>query len=252
MRTPLRCFLFSFLVCGLAYAQIDTITILHVNDTHSNLLPSGPRDAGTLAQNAGGIARLSTYLEESRADDPDLLFLHAGDASVGDLMYNALLGMLELELLETMGLNAMALGNHEFDLGAPILEAVLDSANVSFPLLSANFTLLDSTLASLDLRVMPETIFDVKGHKIGVFGLTTPTTNILSNAYPYVAFADTLIPDLASASVQSLRAQGCEAVILLSHLGLNGDILIAEQIPGVDLIIGGHDHRAMDAPLYID
>jgi len=245
-------FLAVFMLLGcMAAAQTDTVLILHVNDTHSNLLPSGPRDAA-LAQKMGGLSRAVAYVESARIADPELLLLHAGDFAVGDLMYNTLFGMVELMLLEDLGVDAMTLGNHEFDLGAFMLEYVLDSSGVPFPLLSANFVRQEPTLASLGSRVLPETVLEVKGRKIGVFGLTTPETNMLSNAYPHVVFADDSIPSLAAAAVASLRSQGCEAVILLSHLGIGGDQLIAGLVPGIDLIIGGHDHIAMDAPAYFD
>ena len=232
-----------------SYAQRDTITILHLNDTHSNLMPNGPR-ATDLMQSRGGLARAATVIGATKRADPSTLVFHAGDFFMGDLFFNAYLGIPEIEFLDELGVNAMTVGNHEFDLSPSTLLWVLDSAKPSFPLLCSNFVLVDSAVKRLKGYIFTDTIFTVKGHDVGVFGMTTPDANLFSQVMPQ-AYLDTAIGQRAATEVQLLRARGCEAVIMLSHLGLAYDQMIAGSVPGIDAVIGGHDHLSMTSPIII-
>ncbi len=247
----IACAFFCALAGSTLAQQRDTVVILHINDTHANLLPSGPR-AADMSQTMGGIARAVSYVGAQKMADPQTLFMHAGDMSIGDLFFNGYFSLIELELLSEANLDVMSLGNHEFDLGSGILMSILDTAQVPFPILCANMTVLDASVARLATHVLPHTTLLSKGHKIGVFGLVTPEANFISNPLPEVYLeSDTALARIILAEVQALKADGCEAVILLSHLGRNGDRLVAETFPGIDLIIGAHDHYAETAPLYV-
>jgi 5'-nucleotidase / UDP-sugar diphosphatase len=228
------------------FGQTDTVTILHLNDTHCNLAPIGPRDA-SLEGSLGGIARAVTMIGMERMEDPKALLLHAGDFSIGDLFYNKYFGVAELQILASVGCDAMTVGNHEFDLTPSTLLTALDSGFVagSFPVLCANINLEDAAVQPLKKYILPYTIKQVGTVKIGIFGLTTPSTNLLSQPAP--AVIDTpFVP--ASAIVETLMTKGCSVVICLSHLGLGLDVMLAENIPGINLIVGGHDHFAMEHP----
>ena len=120
--------IFCFIAIN-AFAQVDTITILHVNDTHSTLDAIGSRDQdlnGTL----GGIARAASVIGYEQTVDPDLLLLHAGDISIGDLFFNKNFHVPELTWMSMMGFDAMAVGDHEFDLTPDVL---LESLQYLFP-----------------------------------------------------------------------------------------------------------------------
>jgi 5'-nucleotidase len=144
----------------------------------------------------------------------------------------------------------MAVGNHEWDLGPSSFCTELDSAfaDGAFPLLSANTRLDDSTLTGLRKYIAPWTIIRVGGLKVGVFGLTTPLTNSLS--FPGPAVIDTPFSSAALA-VASLKSEGCRPIICLSHLGFLLDRTLARVVPGIDLIVGGHDHRSLKRPVAI-
>ena len=232
-----------------ALAQRDTITILHINDTHSNLMPSGPR-AADLTQTRGGFARMTTVIDRERAADPEALFFHAGDTFIGDLFFNTYLGVPEYQYLDILGLNAMTLGNHEFDLTPASLLSAIDAAAPSFAFICSNLTILDTSVGRLKAWVFADTIFDVKGRSVGVFGLTTPEANLLSAALPQ-AFLDTALGQIAGAEVQSLRARGCDVVVMLSHLGLQMDQAIVTGVAGIDAVVSGHDHALMTTPLRV-
>jgi 5'-nucleotidase/UDP-sugar diphosphatase len=240
------------LTCSAAFAQqVDTITILHVNDSHSSLAPYGPRTPG-LAGTRGGIARAATVIGLAKMTEKNVLTLHAGDFSVGDIFFNAYFGLPELRILSALGLDVMTVGNHEFDLTPSTLKQVLDTAFAgggAFPLLSANCVLTDSSLKGLRKYIQPYTT-KMYGHtKVGIFGLTTPATNQLSQPAP--AFIDTNLIPIAMAMVDTLKAQGCQVILLLSHLGYNLDSLVARYVPGITMIVGGHDHYLFQTPKHV-
>ena len=230
------------------WAQTDTITILHMNDSHSGMMPSGPRGAD-LKGTRGGIARAATVVGMTKLTEPKTLTLHAGDFAMGDIMYNVYFGVPELRILSQLGLDVMTLGNHEFDLKPAALLQTLDTAFVAggqFSILSANCVLADSSVLPLKKYIESFTIKTIGATKVGIFGLTTPETNLLSQPAP--AFLDTNLAEIAFAMVDTLRKQGCQVVILLSHLGYDLDSVIAGNIPGIDVIVGGHDHYVFNQP----
>ena len=231
-----------------SFGQVDTITILHVNDTHSNLAPIGPRD-NTLAASMGGIARAATLIGMTRQTDPNVMVLHAGDVCIGDLFYNVFYGVPELQLMASLGFDAMAVGNHEFDLTPSTLMQTLEAAYPTggIPLLSANLILPDSTVAPLARYIQPYVIKQEGSAKVGIFGMTTPATNVVSQPSP--AFFDTNIVEIASAMVDTLKAHGCTMIVCLSHLGVGLDKIVAEYVPGINVIVGGHDHYLFEKPL---
>ena len=108
-----------------ASGQVDTLTVIHVNDTHSHLVPYGPKDEsnGNIGTR-GGIARAAAHIDGIVTAEENVLFLHGGGLYVGVFMFNKYLGVAELQLLAQLGCDAMALGNHEFDLTPDVLERV--------------------------------------------------------------------------------------------------------------------------------
>ena len=231
-------------------AQVDTLTILHLNDTHSTLSSIGPRNE-SLQGTQGGIARAATVIGMTKTTDPNVLILHAGDYSVGDLFYNEYFGVPELQILKSLGLDAMTVGNHEWDLTPSTFLASLEASfkpGEGFPLLSANLIFPETALHdTLKDYISPYTIKQVGNIKVGIFGLTTPETNILSLPSPY--FIDTNIVQIAAAMVDTLTAKNCNVIILLSHLGFSLDQTVVSYVPGINLIVGGHDHYLFNAPV---
>ena len=228
--------------CTVINAQTDTLTILHLNDTHSNLAPLGPRTAD-LKGTQGGIARAATVIGMNKMTEPNVLLLHAGDAFIGDLFFNVYFGAAEFQLLTALGLDAMAVGNHEFDLQPSTLEQALQSSfepGEGFPLLSANCILEDPEVNTLKNYISPYTIKEIGSLKVGIFGLTTPETNLLS--LPAPAVIDTNIIEIAATMVGTLAGENCDIIISLSHLGFALDQLVAEYVPGINVIVSGHDH----------
>ena len=249
-----RLFSYLFLVLSImifvtAVKAQTTLTILHINDTHSTLSSVGPR-TNTLEGTQGGIARAASLIGLTKLTEPNVLALHAGDYSIGDLFYTTTFGVAELQILKSIGIDAMTLGNHEFDLTPVALTQALQTAFPTpadaFPILSANTILTDPSLAVLDSYVSDYTTKQFGTVKVGIFGLTTPETNVLSQPAPAVISDD--IMTIAATMVATLQAQGCQVIILLSHLGYVLDQIVAANIPGINVIIGGHDHYLFDEP----
>jgi 5'-nucleotidase len=230
----------------------EYLTILHLNDTHSNLAPGAPRDAEGNAT-VGGIARAASVIGMEKMMDPNALLLHAGDVYIGDLSFNLSLGaeppvVPELQMLQQLGVDAMALGNHEFDLGCEILAGTLQSSlgQSPFPLLCGNLDMSAEPEQLLSGLVTPHVILNSGNLKVGVFGMVTPevamieTAQLLHGAEDYEALFG-----LIGQQVMELQAADCDVIIFLSHLGYALDMAAAASVPGIHLIVGGHDHLAL-------
>jgi len=237
-----------FLFSG-AQAQIDTLTILHVNDTHAHLLSYGPKDTNG-DWTWGGWARLGTVIGMTRMTEPNVIALHSGDIFVGDFMFQQYLGIAELEIMKALSFDAMELGNHEFDLYPSTLKYVLNEAGFpgeGFPVLCANLDMTgDPEMAYF---VTPYTIKEMSGIRIGVIGLLTDLTNDISSPAPNV-----VLPPLSVAQslVTDLRDnQNCDMIVVLSHMGVDYDQMAAAMISGIDVIVGGHTHTFISTPIQI-
>jgi len=232
------------------FSQEYPLTILHINDTHSNLAPLGPRNAN-LEGTQGGIARSASVIGQAMMEDPNVVLLHAGDMFIGDLFFNQFFGVPELQMMLSLGYDAMAVGNHEFDLGPAVLQMALEEAfaNGSFPLLCANINLDDPNVSGLQNYISPYTIKEFDDFKVGIFGLLTPETNVFSQPTP--AVVDTLIIETATEMVTTLTVEECDVIICLSHLGISLDQIVASYVPGIDVIVSGHSHDLLLEPVEV-
>jgi 2',3'-cyclic-nucleotide 2'-phosphodiesterase (5'-nucleotidase family) len=243
--------LFCAFIIGTASAE--KINILYVSDTHANLTPGGNRDS-ELKATKGGIARLASYVGMEKMQNPSSLFFHGGDFSIGDIMYCKNFAVPELQILRSLGCNAIELGNHEFDLTPPILTMILGESfkDGAIPILCANADFSDPSLSDLKNLVQPYKIFEKNGVKIGVFGLITPSTVQLSNPSPVNIQNDSMTFVTAGMMAYTLREQGCQVVILISHLGYLYDYQLAGMVPGIDVILGAHDHFAFQEEVKVE
>ncbi|GMU90791.1 MAG: hypothetical protein AMXMBFR49_29960 [Chlorobiota bacterium] len=251
-----RVLLYAVLLSGLlspAFAA-DSLTILFVNDTHSNLAPQGPRNPD-LSGTVGGIARAASVIGNFKLTRPNVITLHGGDMCIGDPMFSGFLAVPELQLLKAIGFDAAAVGNHEFDTGSDVLLMELQAAfpnGSALPLISSNLILPTDTLQGLANYIFETKIIQFGNLKVGIFGLTTPSAKYLSNPGPVGIIEDQ--PELATKigqTVAYLRGELCSYVICLSHMGIGLDQMIFSMIPGVDLVISSHDHIVTPAPVEV-
>ena len=218
------------------FAMATKISILHVNDTHGH--------AWTDSSNVGGFAVIASMVNEFRAKNPNTLFLHAGDINTGVPESDMIDAASDIVALNLMKLDAMTLGNHEFDKSADVLSKQMKYAN--FPFLSANIY-KDGQPA-----FTPYIIKEIDGIKVAIVGFTAEETKILESVYAEayewpdtIAIAKDLIPELKKQA---------DVVIALTHLGDANTIVgpnsheLAEAVDGIDVIVDGHSHSKYEKP----
>ncbi len=239
----------ALVACALAAAQPAsaefTLRILHSNDIHARYDETAPGGSACTAKDresgkcGGGVARLATKLKELRT--PNAVYLDAGDQFQGTLFYTTYKAQPAWVFSNLLKVDAMTLGNHEFDDGPAMLAEFL--ANVTFPVLSANSDA--SGEPRLQGKYKPNTILTVQGRKVGVFGLTTIDTPVTSSPGPTMKFLGEI--ETARAQVAALRAQGVTQIIALTHIGYGADIALAKAVDGIDVIVGGHSHTLLES-----
>lgn len=228
--------------------EYTKICILHTNDWHSRIDPF-PEDGGKFA-GMGGAAYRAHIIHEIRREEKNILLLDAGDIFQGTPYFNFYGGELEYKLMSQMGYDACTLGNHDFDAG---LEGILKQLpHATFPFLSANYN-FDNTI--LKNQFKPYKVFVKDGIRIGVFGIGIKLQGLVPDKW----YGDTVYIDPIATARQTVKTlkteEHCDLVICLSHLGYRykdntvSDEVLAAQTTDIDLIIGGHTHTFMDAPV---
>ena len=211
------------LAAGPVRSEPATLTIVHVNDL-DRLDGSGDR---------GGVARLAAVVGEVRASASHVLVTHGGDAISPSLLSSFDRGAHMIDLFNQVGFDAMVLGNHEFDFTpAATVERI---AEAGFPILSSNAVEPDGTLVD---GVTENLLVEVGPYKVGMFGLTTAATPMVSSPDP-VTFRP--VTEVAAEQARKLRDAGADLVVALAHTGHGEDEALMRQ-GVVDLLLSGHDH----------
>ncbi|OQX03922.1 MAG: NAD nucleotidase [Thiothrix lacustris] len=235
-------------------APATSLRILHINDHHSHLQPNSASlnlAGATTAVKTGGFPRVVSKINELAAQGGNVLKLHAGDATTGDLYFTLFKGKADAEQMNQVCFDAFTLGNHEFDQGDAGLKTFLDYLNSSAcktDVLSANVfpkvgtSPLTPTSATDYLK--PYTIKTVNGQKFGIIGLTIAgKTKNSSSPDATTTFADEATT--AQQYIDELNVLGVNKIILLTHQGYANDQVIAKQLNGVDVIVGGDSHTLL-------
>lgn len=229
--------------------QPPPLLILSTNDTHSRLDPF-PADHPEFPGH-GGVSRRATLLKPLREQYRHSLLLDAGDMFQGTPYYNTFKGIPEIQAMNLLGYDAGTIGNHEFDYGLEALATALEHAK--FPFVCANLVARNTPVEG---RWKPYHIQRVGSYRVGIFGLCIPLDGLVpSRLWEGIQVLDTL--GAAREAVQSLRAEGCGPILCLSHLGYSGrfdpdDIRLAEAVPEIDVILGGHSHSFINKPVWIE
>jgi 5'-nucleotidase len=226
--------------------NIKRITILHTNDTHSNIDPFPANHASYAGM--GGVTRRFDLINSVRAESKNVLLLDAGDIFQGTPYFNMYKGVLEMKVMQELGYDAATIGNHDFDIG--IDGFVNAQQHAHFPFICSNY---DFKNTALDGRTEPWKIIDKGGIRIGLFGLGVE----LKGLVPSEKYAETVYNDpieIATDHVKLLKDKKCDLIICLSHLGYSyetqkiSDVRLAQETSGIHLIIGGHTHTFLDEP----
>jgi 5'-nucleotidase/UDP-sugar diphosphatase len=233
------------------------LVVLHTADTHSALFPFRERigwfDAthglGTegAVERIGGFARLARLIQNERARAERALVLDSGDAFQGSLAFDAFGGEAELVGLAALGVQAQALGNHELDRGPTNLRAQYRGL-ATFPLLAANYA-ADTTSGIAEL-LSPFVVLDAAGLRVAVVGVgnvrSVPELDERPNELGVIALG---AASAVQGVVDELRPV-VDLVVVVTHVGLEADRVLVRATSGLDAVFGGHQHVALDAPLW--
>lgn len=212
------------------------LTVLTFSDLHGQLNPVAEENGGCQME-SGGMARMATAVKTVRSQNPDRTLLFCcGDSLTGNYFLN-FQGKAIFSTLDLLKIDAATLGNHEFDKGAKSLARTLD--HTAFPMVQSNLALPENS--PLAGRFLNYKVIKRNRLTIGVIGLMTPDLPLISKP------GDITVPvDLAGSAeniIQQLKKQASpDLVIALTHIGLDKDIELAEKVPEIDLICGGHSH----------
>lgn len=266
--------LLAAIAAGSAGADERRITIVHTNDLHSYLqgfAPEGdytPLVAGDDAT-VGGIARIASLIRGVRAERPNpVLAIDAGDYLMGSLFHMVSREeAVELRLMKSIGYDAVGIGNHEFDLLSDGLARILSAAYArgGLPLVVFSSAVFDpkdpadDTLQQAFDRglVKPSAVIDAGGLKVGLFAVIGRDAAEVAPFASPVSFRPAA--DVAKEMVGFLRGQEkVDLVVCISHAGLaddpakSEDELLAQAVPGIDVIISGHTHTKIEAPRVVN
>lgn len=271
----------TLLLSGVARAADGkkTFTILHTNDMHSAFIGMGPSSDYTPFrlnhdQTRGGFARLAAMIaqrREAREKQGPVLVLDSGDYSMGTAFGAATREIGgELRLMSMMGYDATTFGNHEFDLGPDGLGKSIDVASKAgrIPVVLASNTNLSASDATLnDLQRLSKDglirrylVIERGGVRFGIFGVLGQEAVIYTTGGA-VSFSNA--NEAAVEMVEVLRKkEKVDVVICLSHGGVEkgndgrytegDDVHVAEKAPGIDVVIGGHSHTALQQPIIVN
>jgi 5'-nucleotidase len=243
---------------------VFNLTVAHINDTHSNFDPvksSFEANGNKVYNEFGGYPRLLTMADEYQQDakqrNDSFLFLHGGDAWQGSAYFKLNQGAMNAELLSKMNIDAMALGNHEFDLNNKKLNKFIGSIN--FPVLAANIDASEDADLKDQTNLRPFMVYAFDGNQkvvvddldklptdkdlVAVFGIVLDDMANISPNTGDVQFFNMV--ESAQTTVDMLKAKGINNIVAVTHIGNSVDVDIASKVNGIDLIVGGHSHTLL-------
>ncbi len=267
------------ILASVVFAKPKTITIFSSNDTHTRYLGYGPNEKYTPDKlhdgTIGGIARFATLLDlkrnEAKKTSDVVLTLDAGDFTVGTLFHTITRETgSELQFFGLLGYDATCIGNHEFDLKISGLVSSIKSAHKLGhsipPILSSNIVFSggpeDKELSHMmDQGILRRyLVIERGGVKIGLFGILGNSAVEVTTWHKPLVFKDSV--KTSQEMVEFLKNEKkVDLVIALSHSGVHQkedgswggeDIAIAQGTPGLDVIVGGHSHTAVEKEIIVN
>jgi len=227
--------LFMFFLAPAAGEQ-HTLRILYVNDFHGFAEPYKPLGSDKFE---GGIAYLAGEVRRLRAEMPSLL-LAAGDMIQGNNWANLFQGESTIEVMQAMKFDAMVVGNHEFDFGQEVLRKRISEAG--FPMLGANVEGFDA--------LRPYMIGEVGRVRIAIIGVATEDTPVSTHPRNVAGLKFGPPADVVGNYIKELKDKA-DIIVVLSHIGYAADRTLAENVKGIDVIVGGHSHTMLARPVKI-
>lgn len=220
-------------------AQAEHLTIIAVNDTHSQIDPA--------SDGKGGVLRRRAIYDKVRSENKYTLTVHAGDAVQGNVYFSLYGGVVEYAAIDSLGYDCVIWGNHEMDNG-------IDSTsyfykNIKAEKLSANY---DFSNTKMDGVIKPYTIKTFGDKRVAIMGINvTPVGLISEKNYKGLHYLPSI--DVADATAKYLKeVQKVDYVVMLSHIGYvsdapgePNDVDVVKSSHYIDLVIGGHSHSTI-------
>jgi len=221
-----------------------TLTIIHTNDLHAHEEPF--LDKG---KTIGGMAGVGQVIRNLKKRFPEAITVDAGDMFQGSLLYSKFKGDVEVNLFNKMGYDIFTIGNHEFDDGAQNLATQLEKAK--FDIVNTNIDA--SSVPALQKLIKPSVLKTIGTQKVAFVGAVTPELESLATNMQGVKLkvkGNEWIEPI-NAEVSRLKNDGVDKIVLITHCGIKSEKELAERIPAIDVVIGGHSHTRLDKPMIV-
>ena len=249
MKKLFFCIMACCILCSALFAD-TTITILGTSDLHGNIWGFSYEDSKETANN--GMARLYTYIEEVRAENPNTILIDAGDDIQGTIMTDDLYNKTPDEphpviaAMNYMGYDSMTLGNHEFNWGTDVEMRILSQAE--FPVLAANVLTAEGEY----LTGAGWTIIDVNGIKIAIIGVVTPNVPLWDGGKQGIDELTYLPGNVAVKNAIVEIGDQADVLIVSAHMGMYAEFdedngsdsaqKILDDNPEIDVLHVAHNH----------
>ena len=244
----------SMLPAAALAAEADTgekhLTILGTSDMHGNIWGFSYEDNSETANN--GMARLYTYIQQVRAENPNTILIDAGDDIQGTIMTDDIYNKTPEEphpvitAMNYMGYDAMTLGNHEFNWGIPTMQTILSQAE--FPVLAANVTDADGELVT----GAGWTIVERDGVKVAIIGVVTPDVPIWDGGKEGIDEATYEAANVAVSAAIDEISEEADVIVVSAHMGMYAEFdeengsdsaqKILDDNPEIDVLQVAHNH----------
>ena len=219
--------------------RAEHLIIIAVNDTHSQIDPA--------SDGMGGVARRRAIYDQLRAQNPNTVLIHAGDAVQGTLFFSLYRGEVEYSLMDTLGYDMIILGNHEFDNGMEELAA--HYRNIDAVKVSTNY---DFSATPLNGLFQPYWVKAVGDKRIAFFGINVNPAGLIADMNSE-GLRYRFAPDVADATARYLKeVLGMDYAVMVSHIGYSSyeptepnDSLIIAKSRYIDMVLSSHSHTTI-------
>lgn len=216
----------------------ETLTIIHTNDTHSQIDPT--------SKDLGGVLRRQVVIDSIRAEHTGAILVDAGDMVQGTLFFTLYGGQAERDMMNALGYDIQILGNHEFDNGLDSIAAIYRGLNADK--ITTNYDVRGTALEGL---MKPYVIRTVGDKKVAFIGINLdPKGMIADKNYTGLKYLDAV--KAANSTAWHLKHnEGVDRVVAVTHIGYVADKGITDPelvkaSEDIDLVIGGHSHTLID------
>lgn len=205
------------------------LTLLFTSDEHGHI---------------GKAPRLQSLIKKEKQEDPNTLLLSSGDVFQGTAESDLQGGKPSLDVVDKAGYDLVELGNHDFDNGLPFVKDWLKQAR--YPVLAGNVK--EESTGELLPGAKAYQVFELEGVKVGLIGVVAPETATISKAENVEGLQFEDPGPVVRQAKKELEEQGINVIGVVSHLGLPDDEKLAQEVDGLDFILGGHTHVALHQP----